>query len=104
MRKYRSGSCDMEVAAFIREVLEDGARLSNEIHELCGRQFGENYKDDLAGPREILSEDIETGLGGGQGSGRARYWALHGDVDLVGRGGGRTRRVRRYAAPKRMSH
>jgi hypothetical protein len=79
MSRYTTGPRDEEVAGFILGLLVDRPRLSNEIHVLTEKYFGVTYKE-LAGPREILGERIETGRGGGPEAGRAKYWELASDV------------------------
>jgi hypothetical protein len=97
MGRYRTGDRDDVARAFILGLLKDGARLSNEIHDLTAKKFGREYAL-LAGPRELLGTNVVTGLGsGGRRPGRRKYWALAKDVEIVERNGRRTRTVKRFA-------
>jgi hypothetical protein len=90
MGRYRTGDRDDECRAFILGLLEEGARRSNEIHDLTEKKFGPEYAF-LDGPRELLGERVVTGLGSsGRRRGREKYWMLAEDVT-------KTRTIKRFA-------
>jgi hypothetical protein len=62
-----------QVAAFILGLVVDGPRRSTEIHDLAEKYFGVKA---LLPAREILAGRIKTGVSGGPGAGRAKYWKL----------------------------